>query len=661
MQLCLFSIILFYFCRTVFPQDFAAFDSLVGGFDAGIVLILVCLLFAGYTFRSRAVSSVALYVRMPAVIFWLGSFAALALGSMGGWFFGVLLLAACLIWFVQTSLTGWQPWLTLPVFVANTIATLFLYIDMLHYSLTQEHLNFYYLRILRTFGTDIFDSLGKAGVTPVMYLLPSTLLILPLLLYYPLLRYGVTLKESGRRMHKFVLFLLFLPLYFQFHLFAHEIPISEYMNFKIRNFWFPLPDPPSFSTAGVNMKIVPAAAAELTAEDFVRQPAFAWQEEKNQKNIVIIVLESLRHDYLMQYMPKTAELARAGIQCLNHYANANDTEGALLALYYGILPLARQRSAFESRPSSWIEFMKAAGYEFTRISGSSGSLFYPEYSYIHFRDYFREHGLSVPETTTYDENSRYQCDAVIHKLKNSPGKCLIEAYLFHMHYKFWYPKRLEKYLPVLEDNSEVVMLDFAESAARLANRYRNSCLYTDELISELVARLKAEGLFDDTLVVLMGDHGEMLGENGRLFHANGGEKIQFHAPMIVIGKDVPAAQVEKVTSHVDIVPTLGRLLGFSAVGAYGNDVLTNVEKGAVTFDLAGPDRVIYRDRQAASLFQLSGRLSWVLTGTADFQIDDKLEILYTPENLPETIAVATEHARRLLEILSETPLSVLSP
>lgn len=653
LQLCLFSIILFNFCRVVFPQDFVAFDSLTGGYDAGIVLILSCLFFIGYTFRIGAVSYVALYVRMPAIIFWLSSFVALALGSMGGWFFGVLLLSACLVWFVQTLLTGWQPWLTLPVFAANTIVTLFLYIDQLHYSLTQEHLNFYYLRILRTFGTDIFDSLGKAGVTPAMYLLPAALLLLPMLLYYPVQRCGVVLKRPATRLHTVVLFLLFLPLYFQFHIFAHEIPISEYMNFKIRNFWFPLPDPPSFSAAGVNTQIVPDAAVRLTAEDFIRQPGFAWQGAADQKNVVILVLESLRHDYLMQYMPKTAALAREGIQCLNHYANANDTEGALLALYYGILPLARQRSNFETKPSAWIEFMKAAGYEFTRISGSSGSLFFPEYNYIHFRDYFRKNGLPVPETTTYDENSRYQCDAVIHKLKNSSGKCLIEAYLFHMHYKFWYPERLEKYLPVLEDNSEVVKLDFAESAMRLANRYRNSCLYTDELVSDLVERLKAEGLFDDTIVVVMGDHGEMLGENGRLFHANGGEKIQFHAPIIILGKDVPAVQVDKVTSHVDIVPTLGRLLGFSAVGAYGDDVLTDVEKGAVTFDLAGPDRVIYRDRQAASLFQWSGKLAWIVTSAADFQLDDKLELLYAPENIAQTLSIAEGHAKKLLETLTE--------
>jgi len=122
--------------------------------------------------------------------------------------------------------------------------------------------------------------------------------------------------------------------------------------------------------------------------------------------------------------------------------------------------------------------------------------------------------------------------------------------------------------------------------------------------------------------------------------------------MIILGKDVPAVQVDKVTSHVDIVPTLGRLLGFSAVGAYGDDVLTDVEKGAVTFDLAGPDRVIYRDRQAASLFQWSGKLAWIVTSAADFQLDDKLELLYAPENIAQTLSIAEGHAKKLLETLT---------
>ncbi|PKL47882.1 MAG: hypothetical protein CVV42_11330 [Candidatus Riflebacteria bacterium HGW-Riflebacteria-2] len=652
-QFAVFSVVLLYFCRTVFQVDFAAFDALFGGIDTGILWGLLILAFIVYVVKAGNKSGFVVYVRMPAALFIVFLAAGLAFGSMGIWFFGVLLLFSGLIWFLQVLLVSRFSWLMLFFYVTNLCLTLALYIDQVHYLLTREHLNFYYIRILRTFNTGFFDSLANAGLTPSMYLLPVGVLVLMIALSFPVLRYGAILELPRKKLYSFGLFLLFLPLHFQFHLFAPEIPITEYMNFRLRNFWFPLPDPPIFNSINNAGLIIPADIGSISEKAFARQPEFSWLNQHSEKNVVIILIETMRQDFMMQYMPRTLALAEEGIQCRNHLSNANDTEGSLLALYYGILPLVPFRSDYETKSSAWIEFMKNSGYEFTRISGSSGSLFYPDYRYVHFREYFQEHALSAPPKTSYDENSRLQCDAVIHMLKNSDKKSLVEAYLFHMHYPFWYPERLEKYTPVLKDNSEIMTLDFAESAARLANRYRNSVLYTDELISDFVARLKEEGLYDNTLLVIMGDHGEMLGEDGKIFHANGGEILQYHTSFIVLGKDVPAAKIDKMTSHVDIVPTIGRLLGFSSTGGFGRDVLSKQDNGVVTFDLSGPNRMIYRDSEAASLFYWSGGLAWILTCSADFRLDEKLETFYAPQNLSATLSIAEEHARKLVKILSD--------
>jgi arylsulfatase A-like enzyme len=221
-----------------------------------------------------------------------------------------------------------------------------------------------------------------------------------------------------------------------------------------------------------------------------------------------------------------------------------------------------------------------------------------------------------------------------------------------MHYPFWYPEQYEKYTPILNDNSEILTLAFPELAKRLANRYRNSTLFTDEVLSDFILRLKTEGLLENTLVVIMGDHGEMLGEDGKLFHANGSEFIQYNTPFVILGADVLPGKVTKVTSHVDIIPTLGSLLGFTASGAYGKDFLGNIDGGAVTFDLSGPGRITFRDRKFASMFYWSGGLSWILSCGADCRIDEKLEQYYTPQNLGISFSIAREHGRQLQELLT---------
>lgn len=354
----------------------------------------------------------------------------------------------------------------------------------------------------------------------------------------------------------------------------------------------------------------------------------------------------------MHYMPKMAAHANEGIQCLNHYSNANDTEGAMLALYYGILPLVFQRMEYDGKSSKWLDFMQSSGYEFVRFSDTNGNLFYPEYKYTNFWKYLQEKGISFPEKTTLEDGAVLQLNAAIHKLKNSKKKCLVEVYLFHTHYPYRYPKRMNIYNPVLEDNSEILTLSFPDLTEKMVNRYRNALLYTDELLCSFIDQLKAEGLFDNTILVIIGDHGEMLGENGKLFHANGGEELQYRTPLIILGGDVPTFKVSKLTSHIDIVPTLGRLLGFGANNAYGSDVMRDSGNGVVTFDLAGQYRMIYRDEFAASLFHFSGNLSWILTTGRDFYIDENFETLYGPEKLPSTLETAGLHYKKLLGIVS---------
>jgi arylsulfatase A-like enzyme/Flp pilus assembly protein TadD len=93
--------------------------------------------------------------------------------------------------------------------------------------------------------------------------------------------------------------------------------------------------------------------------------------------------------------------------------------------------------------------------------------------------------------------------------------------------------------------------------------YQGEIAFADHCVGQVLDRLRQLGLYDHTLVVITGDHGEMLGEHGELNHGffiyEGGLRV----PLVV---RVPGAatgprRVELPVSLIDIVPTILSLVG----------------------------------------------------------------------------------------------------
>ena len=87
----------------------------------------------------------------------------------------------------------------------------------------------------------------------------------------------------------------------------------------------------------------------------------------------------------------------------------------------------------------------------------------------------------------------------------------------------------------------------------------------DACLGEFVNDLKSLGLYDQSVIVLTSDHGDSLGEEGRMGHAYSLHPEVIRVPMIV---HVPAAMrsqwswdVERAAFTTDVTPTLYRLLG----------------------------------------------------------------------------------------------------
>ena len=134
--------------------------------------------------------------------------------------------------------------------------------------------------------------------------------------------------------------------------------------------------------------------------------------------------------------------------------------------------------------------------------------------------------------------------------------------------------------------------------------YFKSVHYADEAIEEFLDDLDKEGLLDNTVVVIYGDHdakikkseyeyfynynpitGKMLSTDDPDYHDVDYYEYELNrnVPFIIWTKDQQFnVEVEKVMGMYDVLPTLGNMFGFKSEYALGHDIFS-VEDNIVVF------------------------------------------------------------------------------
>lgn len=99
-------------------------------------------------------------------------------------------------------------------------------------------------------------------------------------------------------------------------------------------------------------------------------------------------------------------------------------------------------------------------------------------------------------------------------------------------------------------------------ARRLRHGYYAAASYMDAQVGLVLDALEKEGLADNTVVVLWGDHGWQLGEHG-LWHKHTNFELAARAPLIISAPGQKAAGRKSLSlaEFIDIYPTLADLCG----------------------------------------------------------------------------------------------------
>jgi arylsulfatase A-like enzyme/cytochrome c-type biogenesis protein CcmH/NrfG len=111
-------------------------------------------------------------------------------------------------------------------------------------------------------------------------------------------------------------------------------------------------------------------------------------------------------------------------------------------------------------------------------------------------------------------------------------------------------------------------------------RYDDEIAEADRQVGRVLGAVRAQRAA--TVVAFTADHGEAFGEHGEIAHSIFVYDTTLQVPLVLAGPSLPARQVDVPVSHVDLAPTLMRLLGVAPLDADGVDLRPAIEGRALS-------------------------------------------------------------------------------
>ncbi len=342
------------------------------------------------------------------------------------------------------------------------------------------------------------------------------------------------------------------------------------------------------------------------------------------RNVVLVFFESTRsgvttpYNKTLQTTPFLNELAAQSLLAQQAYAVVGHTHNALTATNCGIdPPLDPSTTAVLSVPNSLPaiclpHLLKKQGYStaffmsHTKAYEDSESILENlGYDTFYSVEYMKRQEFARTYYWGYEDEIMLEPSATW--LQENKDKPFLATYLTSApHHDYQAPQKRHGRVEFTKDD--------------LLNRYLNAVRNQDFFLKSLFEQYKRLGLYEDTIFIILGDHGEAFGEHGIYGHNmiyEEGIKVPLliHDPQrFKDGTRVPAP-----VSQLDILPTVADLLGYKIQGGEykGRSLLQPIpndrtlmfscwaEKGCLA-SLKGTKKYIYHfDDKSEELFDLA--------------------------------------------------------
>ena len=378
---------------------------------------------------------------------------------------------------------------------------------------------------------------------------------------------------------------------------------------------------PSSETADGGFQILaPTVRTQKT-----QWPATAEHEKPGAKpNIIIYLVDTLRADHVGAYgggslTPNIDAFAREATVFENTIAQAPWTKPSIASLFTGRGPLAHGVRLLNDRlPQEAVtlaELLSAAGYRTAAFSTN-----------WHIRhESGMDQGFGFFDFSP-DEAESNKLNQRVFRWLDTQEKPPFFLYVHTLdpHEPYTPPADYrKKYAPDVREEAgydyDLPRVDSSRGKERrqymaeLRLLYDAEVAFNDHSFGDFVKVLRERGLYDQSLILFLADHGEEFDEHGERGHANDLYAETLNIPLIVKWPGQRRGQrVGSISQHIDILPTLLRAAGAEAPpGLPGLDLAAVAASGEDPEAISGRwvlSHLSHRDRVGISLVHAGWKL-----------------------------------------------------
>lgn len=329
-----------------------------------------------------------------------------------------------------------------------------------------------------------------------------------------------------------------------------QIDFSQYRFFE---------DPESISIQSEieSMRKAAAALDQLPAKiDAERKP-----------NILILGIEGWRFDMLnAETTPKLSRwLDKGFIQLPHHYSTGNTTPSSMFGLLSGLNGFFYQAHLETGRTSFLSNLLRRMGYKQT-----AWDIMALKYNNL-FEKQFKPSGFTLQSNRELDLPKWQKDSLLLNRLADSllasdNQSPRLDFFLYYStHYNYFYPESFAKFQPAadIDGLNSGLKPNLRVYREQIFNKYKNSILYMDNLIDQLLTKLEKAGRLENSIVVITGDHGEEFWEDGTFGHSFRLDDWQTRTASM-IRFPTPITNSYTTTSHADFLPTAFDYMGVKA-------------------------------------------------------------------------------------------------
>lgn len=315
----------------------------------------------------------------------------------------------------------------------------------------------------------------------------------------------------------------------------------------------------------------PEIETELAAEDLPTDASLVPTPGTQKRNVVFIHLESTRARSTTPYnedintTPYMDKLADQSLLAENAYTTVPHTSKAITAVNCGVNPnLVRPITEAEPNgiPARCLpELLTDQGYDSVFFQSATEDFenrrqIAKNFGYEEFYplEALPKEGFEQANYFGYEDDIMLPPSKKWLEEQKKTGRPFVAEYLtVTVHHDYKVPGRygFEEYV---QDDE--------------LNRYLNTIRYQDHFLENLINQYKELGLYENTIFVLYGDHGEGFGEHGRRQHDNTIYEEGIKIPLLIHDPQrfQNGMRVIPPTNQLDILPTVLDLLGYGVTG-----------------------------------------------------------------------------------------------